>query len=89
MDKNIEKFEKEYPEFVSEAQSLDDSQLDARLAQLAKDGAAVDEAKEADEGLTQAREALSQLSAPYRDSKKAIKLKVKYIISILEARGKE
>lgn len=79
--------EKEMPEFVSEVVSLSQEELNARLAQLAKDREAVNEAKEQDEELQKARTAKSELEAPYRESVNTIQLKSKYIIGILKDRG--
>lgn len=83
-----EKVQKEMPEFVGEVNSLSPEQLDARLAQLAKDMESVHESQEADEELEQARERASELNAPYRDSKKAISMKSRYIVELLKEKGK-
>ena len=86
--KNIEEvMVKENPEFVSEVASLSTEELDARIAQLAKDLEAVDEAKEADEALKDLRDQVSIASAPYNESKKALKLKTKYLIQLMKSRG--
>jgi len=77
----------EMPEFVSEVASASTEQLDARLAQLAKDLEAVNDAKEADEELKEARETASAMAQPYRDAKKHIALKSRYIVSLLKDRG--
>jgi hypothetical protein len=82
-----EKVQKELPEFVSEVASLSVEQLDARLAQLAKDADAVEQAKEADEALEQARERAAELNAPYVDSRKALRLKSRYIVELLKEKS--
>ena len=76
------------PEFAAEVASATDEQLDARLAQLAKDTEAVNEAKEADEELKEAQESVKAMSAPYREAKKHISLKSRYIVGLLKDRGK-
>lgn len=86
--KNIQEvMQKDNPEFASEVASLSVEHLDARLAQLAKDAQASEEAKEADEELTAAKAQSIDLGAPYRDVKKAIKLKSEYIISLIKEKG--
>lgn len=82
-----EKVQKEQPEFVAEVESASVEQLDARLAQLAKDIEAVNDAKEADEELEQAREKASQLAAPYSESRKALQAKSRYIVELLKDKG--
>lgn len=74
--------QKEMPEFVAEVSGLDLAALNTRLAGYAKDVEAVQDASEADEELERTREQLNQLSAPYREAKKALKLKIRYIISL-------
>jgi len=78
---------KELPEFTGECSNLTADQLNARLAQLAKDGEAVSEAKDADPWLETARAQVSELAGPYNDAKKAVRMKSQYIISLLKDRG--
>lgn len=86
-EKVTDKVVKELPEFVEEVASLSVEQLNDRLAQFAKDSEAVDDAKEADEALAEAREVAAQLAAPYADSKKVLKLKTRYIIGLIKDKG--
>lgn len=81
------KVQKDYPEFADEIHSLSSDELNGRLARMAKDLEIVEDEKEADEKLNETRAALAELAGPYRDSKKAIKLKSKYIIALLKERG--
>ncbi len=67
--------------------ALSPGDLIGRLAHYAKEAEAVEDAKEADEELEQAKESAAQLAAPYRDAKKAIRLKSRYIISLLKEKG--
>jgi hypothetical protein len=83
----FEKMTKENPEFVDACASLSPAQLDERLAQLAKDSQAIQDAKEADEELAGLKEQVSLAAAPYREAKNAISLKVKYVISLLKEKG--
>lgn len=81
------KVQEEMPEFVSEVSSLDSEALNLRLSQLAKDIDEVERAQDEDVALEEARKTASELAAPYKDSKKALRLKGKYIISLLKSRG--
>lgn len=88
MKKAIEQIIKEnHPEFMEEVVGLSIEHLNNRLAQLAKDAEATEEAKEADEELKEAREKASGLAAPYRDAKKAIGLKSKYLVKLVKEKG--
>lgn len=79
------KLEKEQPEFVAEVSGLSVQDLDARLAQLAKDIQAVEDAKDADEDLAANREQVKILAAPYSEAKKALRLKTSYIVDLVKA----
>jgi hypothetical protein len=81
------KIEKEMPEFVSEVVGLSVEQLDARLAELAKAYEATSKAQEEDEQLQTARMTARELAAPYRDAKKAIRMKNSYIVGLIEEKG--
>ena len=86
--KNVQEvMSKENPEFVEACQGLSVDELDARLAQLAKDSQAVSESKDSDEALEQAQAEATALGAPYRDAKKAISLKSRYLIALIKERG--
>ncbi len=82
-----DKIRKDNPEFVSEVERLDAPALEKRLSDLAKGAEDVEDAKEADESLEQAKAQATELGAPYRDAKKSIRLKMRYIINILKERG--
>lgn len=79
--------QKELPEFAAEVATLAKEELVNRVVLYCEDAEAVDRAKDADEALKQAREESNQLAAPYKDAKKAIKLKISYILALLESRG--
>ncbi len=78
------KVQKELPEFVAEVSGLSVADLDARLCALTKGLAETEEAKEKDEALENAKALVSELSAPYRDAKKALGMKIKYIVSLFD-----
>jgi hypothetical protein len=86
---NKQKIEKEMPDFISEVAGLSVEELNARLSRLAKDYEAIEEAKEADEGLREAQDTARELRAPYADGKKAIRMKSSYIVALVKEKGGE
>lgn len=82
-----EKVQEDMPEFASEVAGLSVGDLNNRLAKLAKDSEANEQAQEDDEGLEKARAEASELAAPYRDAKKAIRLRSRYIIALINEKG--
>lgn len=82
-----EKIQKANPEFAEEVGALSVEQLDHRLAQLAKDLEATEDAKDADSDLAEAQEKATELAAPYRDAKKALRLKSRYVIALIKEKG--
>lgn len=77
----------EFPEFVQEVGGLGADELNRRLATLAKNLEESETAKEEDQELEEAKATAAELAAPYRDAKKAIRAKSKYIISLLKEKG--
>ncbi len=84
-----ETVQKEMPEFAAEVAELSVDELDFRLAQNAKDTEGVEQAKDEDLSLEEARALASELAQPYREAKKALGLKSKYIISLIKEKGGE
>jgi len=84
-----ERVQKELPEFADTVAGLSVDELHGRLAELAKASEAVEEQKEQDEALETAKETQKELMSPYRDAKKAIRLKSRYIISLIKEKGGE
>ena len=82
-----EKVQAEFPEFSAEVEPLGIDELNDKLASLAKGLQESEESKERDEELERTRLLASELSAPYRDVKKAVGLKTKYVISLLKEKG--
>lgn len=72
------------PEFVREVRTLQPSDIDGRLATLAKNAEEVEQAMEADDKLNLARAQASEFAAPYRDAKKLLKLKTKFLVQLLQ-----
>lgn len=77
----------EFPEFFNEVAGLSTDQLNNRLATLAKNLEESETAKEEDEELEEAKATATELAAPYRDAKKALRVKSKYVISLLKEKG--
>lgn len=82
-----DKVQKEYPDFVIEVDGLPVEALKARIVQLQQSLEESEEHKESNDSLKEARAQVSELAGPYRDVKKAVKLKTKYIIELLKTKG--
>jgi len=82
-----EKFRKEFPEFVNEVDRLDVQALKNRIAGFAKALSESEEAKQNDEALQTAKAELKELGAPYRDVKKDVASKTKYLLQQIESKG--
>lgn len=79
--------ETEFADFVKEVNNETIDQLKTRIF-LLQQGLEQSEAhKEANDDLKAARANVSELSAPYRGVKTAVKLKTKYILEILEKKA--
>lgn len=83
----MEKVQEEYPEFAAEVMGLAADKLNNRLATLAKYAEENEDAKEKDKELSDAQSLASELSAPYKDTKKAIRLKSRFVIGLLKEKG--
>jgi len=81
------KVQKQFPDFVEMVDSMNVDALEDRLNIYAKELEKVKKAQEADTDLSNAKELVSELGAPYRDAKKAIELKTSYIISLIGEKG--
>jgi hypothetical protein len=77
---------KEYPRFVSEVASLSVEDLKARIVQLQQALEESEEQKESDNDLRDAKHVVLELSEPYKEVKKAVKVKTKHIIDLLKKR---
>lgn len=82
-----EKVQKEYADFAQEVESLTVAQLEDRIVGMQKALEESEEHKENNEALKAARAEASELSGPYRDVKKAVRLKTKYILELLAEKG--
>lgn len=85
----IKKVQKEFPEFVSEVQGLTKEEIDARISGLAKSAVEVQHSRDSDEQLADAKALSKELSAPYLDALKAVRLKTTYLVNLLKDRGQQ
>jgi hypothetical protein len=82
-----EKIRKEMPDFVEAVVGLSVDELNTRVLNLAKELEAIDAAKEQDLELERAQELVNEYSGPYREGKRVAKLRIKYLISLIEEKG--
>ena len=82
-----QKVQEEMPDFAGEVAGLSVDQLNNRLAEQAKAGEWNEQAKEDDEELEEAQATASELAAPYKDVKKAVRLKSRYLIALIKEKG--
>ena len=90
---NLEKLEteiaKENEGFCGEVRGMTLSQVKDTLARLSMDIQAVDQAKENDEELADLKGQVKEIEAPYRESKKKLQKKVKFVVAMLEEKNIE
>lgn len=79
--------QKQFPEFPEVVDGLSTEDLEKRISSYAKEAENVEDAKEADEALNEAKDQVAEFSAPYKDAKKAIRLKIRYLIQLLKEKG--
>lgn len=76
-------------EFKEEVDRLSVPQLEARITNMQKQLEESEEHKEANVKLNNAKAEVKELSGPYNDVKKAVKVKTKYIIALIREKGGE
>lgn len=87
--KIVEKAEKQFPDFVDMLNGAGLDSLEKNLGIYAKHREETELAKAEDAELNMAKERVKELSAPYGDAIKALKLKLAYInVLIDEQKGK-
>lgn len=84
-----EKIQKAAPEFVTEVVGLSVEELDARVLKLAKEVEAIQDAKEADEEYQTAKELVTEMAAPYNESKRGAQMRIKYLIFLINEKGEK
>lgn len=84
-----EKVESDFPDFATEVASLTPLQIDDRILKMQKELEESELSKEDDGELNNAKALAKDLGQPYRDVKKAVSLKTRYLIAMLKDQGKE
>jgi hypothetical protein len=83
----VEKVQEEFPEFSDVVQGLSIEELEQKVAVYAKEFEKTCESLDKNEKIEQARSDLAEMVAPYRDAKKAIRMKIKYLIAMIKEKG--
>ncbi len=76
-------------DFKDAVSSMKDEEIRARIAKVAMDQQALEEAKKNDEDLKQRQDAVKVAMEPYREGKKACQLRIKFCRMVLDSRGQE
>lgn len=76
--------QKKYPDFTKEVDNLPVEALKARIVQLQQGLEESEQHKEENIAIEQTRAELKELTAPYRDIRKAVKLKTSYLLDLLK-----
>ena len=87
MNKLEKKLKEKQPTFLDELAGLNVKQLEERLLNLAKGRQDILNAQEQDEQLKQAKEAVKELQAPYRESLSLTDLKMRYVAELIKEKG--
>jgi transketolase len=83
----LEKLDAAYPEFANEVNGLAVQDLKNRIAAYQKELQESEEHRESNEPLAEAKAEVKELSGGYNDVRKAVKLKTKYLISLIKEKG--
>jgi hypothetical protein len=81
------KVQKEMPEFAREVAGLDVQALKNRIAKYAGELSKSEEQQENDEALITTKAEAKELGAPYREVKKAVATKTRYLLGLIEEKG--
>lgn len=73
--------------FTDTADSMSNEELEQKILESESHIYEVEKAKDEDEKLTQAREMVKEMSAPYKDAVATEAAKIKYCLFLLESRG--
>lgn len=78
------KVQTDYPEFTDSVDSLPVDKLEENMLRYAKYREETEMAKKKDEGLEKAKNEVKELQAPYNETLKALKLKMAYLMLLIE-----
>lgn len=76
-------------DFKDAVASMKDEEIRAKIAQIAMDQQALDEAQKKDGDLKEKKEVVKYAMEPYLEGRKGCQLRIKYGRMILDARGKD
>lgn len=82
-----EKIRKESPEFVAEVVGLSVDDLNSRVLTLTKELEQIEETRDEDTDLQDARDLVTEYSAPYNEGKRVAKLRTKYLIQLIKEKA--
>lgn len=86
--KTIEqKVQEEFPDFAIECQRLNVDGLNTKLIQYAKYAEEIEDFRQKDEKLAQAKELVKELAAPHNENRKFNRMKMRYIVSMIREKG--
>lgn len=74
-------------EFKEEVDALSVKSLEDRITRMQKDLDESREHKEANTALRHAKDEVAEISGPYSDVEKSVKVKTKYIIELIKEKG--
>ncbi len=83
------KFEDLDKDYMTSIESATDDEIRAKIAQVALNNAALQEAKGEDQQLAELKEQVKEAGAIYREGAKANKLRIEYARYMLDSRGKD
>lgn len=86
-EKLMAKVQKEYGEFSDAVAHLSGEDLERRILDYAKEQERIDEELDSNEVIKAAKDNLKEIKAPFTDAKKAVKMKMRYLMALLEDRG--
>lgn len=82
------RYKKKLPTGFEEGiESMDSEEVKKKIYESQVHVYDIEKAKEEDEKLTQAREMVKEMAAPYKDAQAAEQAKIKYCFFVLEGRG--
>lgn len=82
-----QKVEKELPEFSAEVAGLDVQAMKNRIAGYAKELEDSETHKEENQDLIDAQAEVSLLTGPYKDVRKAVRMKTRYLLGLIKEKG--
>lgn len=86
--KNIQEIaQKEYPDFTDAVARLSVAELEKRLVEYAKETENVQTELEENKTISELKDKLAEAKGPYNDTKKALRIKMRYLMSLVKEKG--